>query len=378
MIASGTGALRRVVAAGLLTAPCWMAGSARAQEVASRQVAVPQTVTELEEPFSFAVLGHVRGTRDGSLYYQLEELVAEVSAAEPDFVVLTGDIIWGDVQVDPADRARVTGEWEAIDDSLAAIGAPVLRVPGNHDINDLVTRDIYFERYGHPQRFFDVGRTRFVFISSAWIPEDGDDRKKLHIRGRNLDSAQVAFLRRSLPGDGSYDQAFVFVHHTLWWQPDDGRWWQEVHPVLARGSVRAVFSGDYGPVKYSQRVRDGVAYFQSGVAPDPGVLLLRNHEWNRILAQQFDNWLLVTVDGGDFELDVETIGETASGGHWTPDRWMEVYGTTRRPPKPIARDHFEALVRTPEGRYAVIGSLIAVFLLGLAAAVALRKDRPSE
>lgn len=344
--------------------------SAQAQD--SEPLAIPPALADVGEPLSFAVLGHVRGNRDGSLYYQLEELVAEVTDAEPDLVFLTGDIIWGDVGVDPANRERVTGEWTALDDSLAAIGAPIFRVPGNHDINDLVTRDIYVERYGYPQQVFDVGRTRFVLISSAWVPEDGDDRKRLFIRGRNLDSAQVAFLRESLPGDGSYDHAFVFMHHTLWWQSDDEPWWQDVHPVLAAGNVRALFSGDYGPVKYSHRERDGVDYYQSGVAPDPGVEMLRGHEWNRILAQQFDNWLLVTVDGPTVEVDVETIGETAAGGQWTPDRWLDVYGTTRRPRQPEARDHFDALTGTRNGLYAVIGALFAAFLLGLTVATAFR------
>lgn len=355
----------------LVLTPVW-SQPAPGQETAAGIPAGQASILDVAEPFSFAVLGHVRGTRDGTLYYQLDELVAEVRDAQPAFIVLTGDIIWGDVDVNPADRDRVTAEWEAIDDSLATIGVPVLRVPGNHDISDLVTRDIYVERYGHPRQSFDVGRTRFVFISSAWIPEDGDERKKRHIRGRNLDSAQVAFLRESLPGDGSYDQAIVFMHHTLWWQPDDGRWWQEVHPILAEGNVRALFSGDYGPVKYSHRLRDGVNYYQSGVAPDPGLEILRGHEWNRILAQQFDNWLLVTVDGPSVDVDVETIGETASGGHWSPDRWLAVYETTRRPPRPIARDHLNALVSTREGLYAVIGALVAAFLLGLTVAMAFR------
>lgn len=370
--------VRRTAALVSLSSTFAMGGSAHAQETAppGGDHATPssawQAVAALDEPYSFAVLGHVRGTRDGALYYQLEELVAEVAEAAPDFVVLTGDIIWGDADLDHTDRERVTGEWNAIDDSLATIGVPVLRVPGNHDINDLETRDIYIERYGSPQQTFDIGRTRFVLISSAWVPEDGDTRKHQYIRGRNLDSAQVAFLRASLPGDDTYAQAFVFLHHTLWWQPDDGPWWQEVHPLLAEGKVRAVFSGDYGPVKYSHRQRDGVDYYQSAVAPDPGVAMLRGHEWNRILAQQFDNWLLVTVDGPRVAIDVETIGEVGAGGHWSPDRWMAVYGTTRRPAKPVAKDHLDALVATPKGLYAVIGALVAAFLLGLTVATAFR------
>jgi predicted phosphodiesterase len=360
------GRASRTAALSLLFSPCAIGGWAHAQQTTQ------QVVAGVDEPLSFAVLGHVRRTPEDTFYYQLEELVAEVAEAAPDLVVLTGDIIWGDVRVNPADRARVTAEWEAIDDTLAAIGAPVVRVPGNHDISDLVTRDIYVERYGSPQQTFDIGRTRFVLISSAWVPEDGDTRKRLAVRGQDLDSAEVAFLRESLPGDGSYDHAFVFMHHLLWWQEEGGPWWQDVHPVLAQGKVRAVFSGDMGPTKYSHMRRDGVDYYQSSVAPDPGVKMLRGHEWNRLLAQQLDNWLLVTVDGPTVRVDVETIGETEAGGHWTPDRWRAVYGTTKRPRQPLARDHFDALVATRSGLYAVVGALVAVFLLGLTAAVAFR------
>jgi hypothetical protein len=328
----------------------------------------PPVTVDPDETLRFAVLGHVRGLDDGSLYYQLDELIAEVAAAEPAFVVLTGDIIWGDVTAEEVDSARVVAEWEAIDDTLRVIGAPVYRTPGNHDISDLVTRDIYFGRYGDPQRVFDVGRNRFIIISSSWIPEDGDTRRNRRVRGRNLDSAQIAFLRENLPGDDSYDRAFVFMHSLLWWQPDDGPWWQEVHPILADGKVRAVFSGDYGPTKYSYRERDGVEYYQSGVAPDPGVEILRGHEWNRVLAQQFDNWVLVTIDGSSVDIDIETIGETDSGGHWTPDRWRDVYGGIRRPPRPGPRDYFDSLVGTPRGLYAVIAALVVAFLAGVLAA----------
>lgn len=330
------------------------------------------------EPLRFAVLGHVRGLPDGSLYYQLDELVAEVAAAEPAFVVLTGDIIWGDVSSEAVDPAVVSAEWDAIDNALKVIGAPVFRTPGNHDISELVSRDVFVERYGDPQRVFDVGRNRFVIITSGWIPEDGDTRRNRMIRGRNLDSAQIAFLRESLPGDGSYDRAFVFMHHLLWWQADDEPWWQEVHPILVKGKVRAVFSGDYGPAKYSYRKRDGVEYYQSGVAPNPDLGILRGHEWNRVLAAQFDNWVLVSIDGSDVDIDIETIGETDSGGHWTPDRWREVYGTIKRPPRPGPRDHFNALVSTRKGLLGVLGALAGAFLVGfLAAAVigALRQSR---
>ncbi|MFQ5691404.1 MAG: metallophosphoesterase family protein, partial [Gemmatimonadota bacterium] len=129
--------------------------------------------------FSFVVLGHLRGLRDGSLAYNLAELLDEVRELKPDFAVLTGDLIWGDTQTNPADSLRVVSEWNALDSALATLHTPIYRVPGNHDINDLVTRDIFFDRYGSIPRAVDVHGSRLILLGSGWIPADGDRRKHL-------------------------------------------------------------------------------------------------------------------------------------------------------------------------------------------------------
>lgn len=288
------------------------------------QGAAPPAQTATDDPsFSFVVLGHIRGDARADLNYLLGELLDEVRALEPDLVVLTGDMIWGDVRNNPADSAAVVSEWERLDSALTTLDAPVYRVPGNHDINDLVTRDIYFERYGPLPRAFSYGGYRFILLSSAWIPEDGDRGKGRFVRGAPLDSAQKAFLAEELSRSGDYRGAFVFTHHLLWWE-DDAPWWTEVHPLLAGGEVRAVFSGEYGPMKFSHLERDGIEYFQSGIEPDVRVGMLRAREASRLLSQQFDNYLYVTVTGDSLDIEVRTVGETSSG-HYTPQRWRSVH-----------------------------------------------------
>ena len=316
--------------------------------------------------FSFAVLGHVRGSRDGGLHYNLDDLLEKVRAREPDFVVLTGDMIWGQVHRPHRDPEGIRREWRALDDSLATLNVPVYRVPGNHDVNDLVTRDVYVERYDTLPRAFDVGNARFVLLNSSWFPPDGDRRTGIFGRGRDLTSAEIDFLRRVLPGDDSYSHAFVFMHHLLWWDDFDGRWWEEVHPILVAGGVDAVFTGDYGPMKFSHRRADGVEYYQSGIAPDPELALLRSHEWHRLLAQQFDNFLFVTIDGAEVEIEVATVGATSSG-HFTPDHWHDVTGAYSRwehTGYPGFRHHAREAWLHPKGRWAILAAAMILLATG--------------
>lgn len=306
------------------------------------------------DTLTFVVLGHVRGDRSRELNPLLPELLSEVRELDPDFAVLTGDMIWGNPEQAPADRASVLSQWEALDSALASLDVPVYRVPGNHEMSDRVTFDLYMERYGSLPSVIDHGPLRLLLLNSAWPSTEGAQRAPT--RGYDLDPAQVRFVQERIAEAGDSSHVFVFLHHLLWWGDEDSPWWRDVHPGLARGGVRAVFSGDYGPEKFSHMRRDGVDYYQAAIGPPTNLDILRGHEWNRVLAQQFDNFLAVRVAGGDVAVQVLTIGETTSG-HFTPDRWRAVYGGIARPPLPTGRDHLLALWERPRGKLVILGSL---------------------
>lgn len=316
------------------------------------------------DPLRFAVLGHIRGDADGPSYL-LDELLSEVRALDPDLVFLTGDMIWGDYHGDPVDTSLVAAEWRHLDSALASLDVPVHRVPGNHEIADVVARDLYESRYGLPPRAFDVGGVRFVLLASAWIPEDGDAGRHRFIRGVPIDSAQVGFLRDALDPSDDYEHAFVLMHHLLWWD-EDAPWWRDVHPLLVRGRVRAVFSGEYGPMKFSHMERDGVRYVQSSVEGRVGLPILRALESSRLLSQQFDNFVLVTLDdpdGAEVDIEIETVGEVSSG-HFTPQRWREIH-ESEDAGLLAALVRFWADVRSPRRLVLLGGALLAALGLGV-------------
>jgi len=328
-----------------------------------------QDHTPVPTPFTFVVLGHLRGDVNGP-NLKLGELLEEVEALAPDLLFLTGDMIWGDISAYPVDSGSVEGEWSALDSALATVPAPIYRTPGNHDINDQLTRDIYLARYGLPPQRFSYGGSRFLLIHSGWLPEDDDDipaRRKEYTRGKDLDETQIAFLRRELSDTAAYQHAFLFMHHLLWWEDDASPWWQVIHPMLVAGKVRAVFSGDYGPMKFSHMTRDGVAYYQSSIEDLVSVAIQQAMPSSWRLSSQFDNYLSVTVDGPAVEVTVHTIAEVSSGA-FTPARWTDI-AQGPRPRTGVASQVWD-FIRSPK-RLAAL-ALAAIVYTGLVVAVAAR------
>ena len=278
-----------------------------------------------EPHFSFCVLGHLRGDEDGQQLSYLDEVIDEVIRLGPDLVFLTGDLIWGGVN-DPApnDPAVIKADWEKLDAALARIPASVYRVPGNHDINDLATRDVWNERYGVLPRAFTFQGCHFLLFASGFVPEDGDRRKHPMelVRGVKLDRAERAFLGAELEDSESYAHVFLFLHHMLWWE-EHADWWRDVHPLLVGRKVRAVFAGDYGPMKFSHLDRHNVHYLQCSVENDVSLGMLRSRELSRQLSAQFDNILHVVVDGPEVRYEVRVVG-ALSTQKFSPQRWRAI------------------------------------------------------
>jgi hypothetical protein len=293
----------------------------------------PASSLQQEDELRFAVLGHIRGSFDGEPHFLLDELVEQVAAQEPDLVFLTGDLVFGQLLSTEVERETVLADWEALDRAFARTGAEVHRTPGNHDISEPVTRDLWIERYGPFGSSFRRGRTLFVLLNTTPVPEDHVPVTVPRTREKPtaLPDDQLALLRTAL-GDGSeHDRAFVFVHHTLWWH-EDGPWWRDVHPVLAAGKVRAVFGGDLNPLKFSHVRREGIDYVQSALTREgPPIARLHEAELVRLRQAQLDAFPFVTIRGDEIEIDVLTVGALSSG-RLTPALHQEVLLRGPEPP----------------------------------------------
>lgn len=358
-------AIRAMIAAAmslvLIATPLVAQTTASAQDARSATVGGPPPAPRLAPgaPYSFVVLGHLRGDLSGP-NFKLAEVVDRVRQLHPTFIVLVGDAIWGDTEKKVAGYASVRRQWEYLDSALAIVGVPVYRVPGNHDINDIPTRDVYRERYGILPQSVAIGDSRLLLLSSAWVPQDGDTRKNPMVRPPDLDSTHKAWLAQELPKPG-FAHTFVIMHHLLWWQDDDGPWWRDVHPLLARARVDGVFSGDYGPMKFSHLTRDGVRYFQTSMEDSVSREIQRGMLSSRLLSAQFDNFLEVRVIGPKVDVHVRTFAETATQ-QFTPERWKFVNAPL--PPPPLRTWLLTVVGRK---RLAVVAAImLALFALGVA------------
>jgi len=280
------------------------------------------------QEFTFAVLGHTRGGPDDGMLptARYAELVRDVRRAQPDFVVLAGDLVYGDFHSASVDREAVRRDWDEVDALFAQLGCPVHRVPGNHDVWESTTRDLWLERYGPLQRSFEFEGSLFLLLNSCWTPEVGDTGQcpPRFIRGVQLDPQRRAFIARELAAHDDATHVFAFLGHMLWWE-SEAAWWNEVHPLLAQAPTRAVFAGDLGPWKFSHLRRDGIAYVQVAAEFVPPPLeMQRNRESIRSLSEQLDTWALVSVRGGEVELDVRTLGAFDEQRH-TPSSYRSVH-----------------------------------------------------
>jgi hypothetical protein len=315
---------------------------------------------DASDDFSFAVVGHVRGGATGETFVRLDELLDRLRELRPDLLFLTGDLIWGDYNSSPVDPRAIEGDWQRLDSALARLEVPVYRVPGNHDINDPVTRDIYFARYGRPPAAVTHGGSLFLLLNSGHVPEGNGPAElpRRYTRTARLRPVELEFLRDQLERAADYEHVFVLLHHTLWWD-EDAPWWSDVHPLLAGAGVRAVFAGDYGPLKFSHVRRDGIDYLQSAVEGEVDTRILRELPSSRLLYYQLDNFLQVTVSGAEVEVSVHPVAALSSG-KYSPERYHEVH----RPGEPTLAERFGHALGGPLRRSLFAAALVASFALG--------------
>lgn len=286
----------------------------------------------LPNSFSFVVFGHIRSQEDGRINKLLDELLDKIRKTDPDLAFITGDMIWGFVHQPLADSQVVVHDWQVLDEHLARLGIPVYRVPGNHDINDPVTRDIFFRRYGNYPKSIVYKNNLFLLLNSAYVPKGNKPSPKYILTSR-LDSNQVNWIKDQLSKHNSVKNVFLFMHHVHWWSKD-ASWWKDVHPILKNYNVRAVFSGDFGPMKFTHLKKDGIHYLRTTIdekfagANENVIHQLRASEENRNLLTQFDNFLYIEVQDTNVSIDVRTVG-ALSTGNYSPEVWEKVHGETK-------------------------------------------------
>ncbi|MHC4471919.1 MAG: metallophosphoesterase [Planctomycetota bacterium] len=214
---------------------------------------VPVTADEAPGAFRFSVMGDNRPPGGEDVITQPEEFhqaIREVNFLRPDLVLVLGDLIMG---YDP-DEALVKKEWDAFFAAIERFAVPVKLVAGNHDVWDAKSRETYLKRVGPLHYAFDHKGCRFLVLNS----EDIDHPER-------IEGEQLEWLTAELAKGGSA-RTFVFLHKPFWrYDPGSTNWMEDVHPLLAKAKVEAVFAGHWHNYERSDD-RDGVRYYITGGA----------------------------------------------------------------------------------------------------------------
>lgn len=277
-----------------------------------------------EDRLRFAVMGHLRGNQNGELNPWMDEIVEAVAEEAPQVLFLTGDMIWAEYHAERVDRKVIEQDWDLLEETLRPIGAPLHIVPGNHDINDPVTAAVFRERFGPRPAAVRMGDSLFLLLDST-LHDDAvpTPSPRTYTRTEALPAEQVTWIRQSLAEHGDARHVFVFMHHVLWWA-EDAAWWKDVHPILTQHPVRAVFAGDFGPLKFSHTERDGIQYIQSAIEGFSHVQTARNFESTRVMNYQFENFIVVDVEGDTVDFQVRTAAALATGKQ-SPERHHQIF-----------------------------------------------------
>jgi hypothetical protein len=215
--------------------------------------------------FKFAIVSdRAGGVRPGVFRDAMEKL----NLIMPEFVMSVGDFIPGNT----ADRAQLEKEWAEFDAELKPLKVPFFFVPGNHDINNDVMREVWKERSGVPYYSFVYKDVLFLALDSTG--EKGDI----------IPDAQVELMKKALAKYPDARWTFVFLHHPLWLYPSPSGF-ARIEKLL-EGRRHTVIAGHFH--RYLHEWRNNTNYYV--LASTGGSSELRGPRYG-----EFDHVTLVTM-----------------------------------------------------------------------------------
>ena len=328
--------------------------------------------TVQSKSFSFVVWGHPK-RGDGKIPLHFEEILERIEELKADFLVVTGDVIngmWGK----PADPEIIRADWERFDQGVKRLELPIYRIPGNHDVHNFVTRDIYLERYSKPPYAISYHRSRLIFLDTVGIDQRTEDgQPDWHPQKLPFDEVQLKFIRQEIAKQAKYDHVFFFMHHVHGWREPNGYWWKDVHPLIINGKTRAVFSGTPGnpAYKYDYIKQDNIHYISSCTFPTRSIKAYKLEKKKGVkttaaLNHQPDNLQFVRVEGHRYTIKTIVVGEwqtpSLSSRFWS--KVEQPFGRRERIGRFI-KDTFSAIRRFSWGNviWGGIGFIAGVLLI---------------
>jgi len=253
-------------------------------------------------PLLFVVGGDNRPSgHDGPFPRVTRTIFSEIALIRPDFVLWTGDTVYGYY-----DSAReLSAEYDRFTAAAREGGSALFNAPGNHEIHhldrdpctDRSSEEAFARRFGNLYGSFDAGGAHFIALDTE--PMCSEDR---------VDADQRAWLERDLEANRNARAIFVFSHTEFFSSPTIDPDAAKGHPPIAdreglialfrKYPVRAVFCGHEHV--YSHENHEGIDFFVAGgsgaplyAPPDRG---------------GFSHYVVVRLEKGELAWDVVEPG----------------------------------------------------------------------
>jgi Calcineurin-like phosphoesterase len=266
--------------------------------------------------FVFVVAGDNRPTAKGApLPRVLKTIFDEVRIVRPDFVLWTGDTVYGYDDT----PLELTAEYDAFSRLAKRAGVPLFNAPGNHEIHgekpctDSDPEQQFVSRFGALYGSFDYWGAHFIALDTEQCGHTTADGKVQVIDGDQLD-----WLKKDLDTHKDARAIFVFFHTevTPAKNDDDAANHKplgnsdELKALFKQYGVRAVFQG-HEHLFYQAADDDKVHYFVAGGAGAP--------MYARPEVGGFSHYLVVEMKGNDPVVAVVEPGhlyvESGTHGH---------------------------------------------------------------
>ncbi|HEY3783427.1 MAG TPA: metallophosphoesterase [Fimbriimonadaceae bacterium] len=184
------------------------------------------------------------------------EILKEVAIIDPEFVLSTGDLLYGND--DTLDQYKQEEVW--MKPLLDTLPCPFFNVPGNHEVNNNPAfLDEYTKTMGPAFGRFDFGQFRFLAVCT-----------ELPAEKPTVFGAQMDWLKTEMANP---KPTFIYEHHPVYNRVtntedtatvSNGK---ELHQLYLSGGVKAVFEGhDH---VYDAQTHDGIMYTIAGGSGAP-------------------------------------------------------------------------------------------------------------
>ena len=173
--------------------------------------------------FHFVLLGDRTGETVDRTY---EQILAEASQTNPAFILTVGDTIQG------LNDSTAETEWRQAEDILAPYRRfPLYLTPGNHDVWNEASAQLFRKYAGHPLHYsFDYGPAHFTVLDNS--------------RSDQFAADELSFLEEDLKAHASQPVKFVVSHRPSWILAAAARNTEfPLHLIARKYGVRYVIAG---------------------------------------------------------------------------------------------------------------------------------------